>query len=398
VVGFARARGLQVAPQGTGHAAAPLGSLEDTILLKTSRMRGVEIDPVTQRARAEAGALWGDVTGQAAEHGLAALAGSAADVGVVGYTLGGGIGWLARKHGLAANSVAAVEIVTADGWLVRADAENQADLFWAIRGGGGSFGIVTAIEFALYPIAEVYAGALFFPWERSAEVLQAWRDWTETVPDEVTSLGRILQFPPIPDIPEHLRGRSFVVVEATYAGGEVEGAALVQPLRQLGPEIDTFGMIPATALQELHMDPPHPVPGVGDGMLLADADPEAIDALVATTGPGSGSPFVSVEVRHLAGALAKSSPSHGALSSLDADYALFAVGIPMSSDVATAIEATLQSMRQTLAPWDAGVKYMNFTETPTGGGGLHAQHAYHRLRRIKAQYDPKNVIRSNHPV
>src|SRR6185295_5504701 len=171
-------------------------------------MRGVTIDPVARSARAEAGVLWAEVSNAAAEHGLAALAGSSPDVGVVGYTLGGGISWLARKHGLAANNVTAVELVNAEGDLIRADAENRPDLFWALRGGGGSFGVVTALEFSLFPISDVYAGTLFFPLERGTEVLRAWRRWVEDVPEEITSVGRFLQFPPIPDIPEPLRGGS----------------------------------------------------------------------------------------------------------------------------------------------------------------------------------------------
>jgi FAD/FMN-containing dehydrogenase len=151
-----------VTAQGTGHFANSLDSLADTILVKTVRMRGVAIDLEARTARAEAGVLWEEVSAAAAEHGLAALSGSSPDVGVVGYTLGGGLGWLARRYGLAANSVVAVELVTADGRLVRADRRNEPELFWAVRGGGGSFGVVTAIEFALYPVSEVYAGILFF--------------------------------------------------------------------------------------------------------------------------------------------------------------------------------------------------------------------------------------------
>src|SRR6185436_19824474 len=147
---------------------------------------------------------------RASELGLAALHGSTPDVSVAGYALGGGVGWYGRRHGLAANSVLAIELVTADGELRRVDRDNEPDLFWALRGGGGSFGLVTALEFQLYPVAEVYAGVLFFPWERSAEVLHAWREWTATAPDEVTSVGRILQIPPIEEVPEFLRGQNFV--------------------------------------------------------------------------------------------------------------------------------------------------------------------------------------------
>src|SRR5205823_5583506 len=287
------------------------GDLGDTVLLKTSRMRRVEIDAETQTARVEAGVIWIEVVEAAAEHGLAALAGSSPDVGVVGYTLGGGLSWLARKYGFAANQVTAVELVTADGRFVRADRENEPDLFWAVRGGGGSFGVVTALEFRLYPLTEVYAGVLFWPVERATEVLNAWREWIETVPDELTSVGRILQLPPLPDIPEPLRGRSFVVVETIYAGGEEEGVALNAPLRALEPELDTVAIVPMEALSHLHMDPEFPVPGAGEGMLLEELDPEAIDALVDSA---VGSSLLSVEVRHLGGAVGRPSPLHGALS------------------------------------------------------------------------------------
>lgn len=195
------------------------------------------------------------------------------------------MGWLARRHGLAANSVLAVELVAAEGRLVRADRDHHPELFWALRGGGGSFGVVTALEFALYPVRDLYAGVIFWPAERAAEILHAWREWVETVPDEVTSVGRLMQFRPIPDVPDALRGRSFVLVEAAYLGSESNGAEILRPLRELGPELDTMAMIPAAALSSVHMDPPEPVPGVGDGTMLAELPPQAVDALVAAAGP-----------------------------------------------------------------------------------------------------------------
>src|SRR6476619_5685263 len=185
VVRYARANGYRVAGQSTGHNAHPLAAgLDHTVLVKTHRMRGVRIDADARVARVEAGALWMDVTNPAGELGLAPLAGSSPDVGVAGYSLGGGISWLGRKYGLAANSVIAIELVDADGTIMRASAVENPDLFWAMRGGGGSFGIVTHIEMRLYPVSEVYAGWLIFPMERAEEVLTAWRDWVDTVPDE----------------------------------------------------------------------------------------------------------------------------------------------------------------------------------------------------------------------
>jgi hypothetical protein len=398
VVRWARSRGLRVAPQGTGHNAAAMGSLAHTVLVKTERMRGVEIDAERRIARVEAGVLWGEVSEEAAEHGLAALAGSSPDVGVVGYSLGGGISWLARRYGLAANSVTGVELVNADGELVRADEDNESELFWALRGGGGSFGVVTALEFRLYPIAEVYAGVLFFPIERGREVLYAWRKWIEDVPDEVTSVGRFLQFPPIPDIPEPLRGGSFVVVEATSLLDEAATSELLRPLRELRPAMDTFATIPIARLSSLHMDPEHPVPGAADGMLLRDFPEEAIDAIVAAAGAGSGSPLLSVEVRHLGGALGRRQPGHGALATVEAGFAMFAVGVAMTPELGAAVRAQIEIVQAAIASWDAGRDYLNFTERRERGERLFGGTTYRRLQTVKGKVDPADVFRSNHPV
>jgi hypothetical protein len=332
-----------------------------------------------------------------AEHGLAALAGSAKDVGVVGYTLGGGIGWLARRHGLACSSVLAVEAVTADGRIVRADADSEPELFWALRGGGGSFALVTALEFALHPVAEVYAGALFWPLERAGEVLQTWSGLVAAAPDELTSLGRLMQFPPIPEVPEPFRGRAFVLVEAAYCGREADGAALLEPLRELGPEMDTLATIPVDGLGELHMDPPQPVPFAGDGMLLSGLPTDAVDALVGIAGAGSGSPLLSVEVRQLGGALANASPSGGALSSFDAGFALYAVGMAMDAEMKAAVQSHAAGVQDVLEAWSAG-SFMNFTERRADPRELFDATTYERLRRVKAEYDPDDVIRGNHSI
>src|SRR4051794_14666546 len=345
LVEFAREHGLRVAPQGTGHNAAPIESLADSLLLKTERMRELRVDPAARTVRAGAGVLWAEVTNAAAEHGLAALAGSSPDVGVVGYTLGGGVSWMVRKHGLAANNVIAIELATADGQIVRADARSHADLFWALRGGGGSFGVVTAIEFELLPVAQVYGGMLAFPMERAGEVLQAWRGGAGGVPAEVPSLGRLLRVPPLPDIPEPVRGRHLAVVEATILLDEAEAAALLEPLRALGPEIDTFATIPAAALQHLHMDPPNPVPGRSTAMLLSELTEDAVDALVDVGGADREVPLVSIELRHLGGAAARPHASHGAGGTIDAEFGMFAVGMAMTPEMAAAIDAYAPALR-----------------------------------------------------
>jgi len=395
VVDFARDAGLRVAPQGTGHAAPALGPLTDTILLKTHRLRNVTVDPERRVARAEAGAIWIDVVAAAAEHGLAALAGSSPDVGVVGYTLGGGLSWLARKHGIGANQVVAIEVVTADGEAKRVDRENDPDLFWALRGGGGTFAVVTAIEFNLFPYEEVYAGILWFPVERAAEILRAWRTWTAMVPDEMTSVGRILQFPPLPFIPEPVRGKSFVVVEAIYAGDPADGELWLSPLRDLEPVMDTVTTMPIAELSRLHMDPEGPAPGVGDGTMLSAFDEDAIDALVETT---VGAPLLSAEVRHLGGAVARPSVEHGALSHFEDEYLMFTVGIAPTPEAAEAVHGAVARVLTALEPWHARQTYSNFAESTRRGGSFHGEAAYHRLKRIKKAVDPHDVIRANHEL
>ncbi|HET9186084.1 MAG TPA: FAD-dependent oxidoreductase, partial [Solirubrobacterales bacterium] len=213
-VEYAKAEGLRIGAQRTGHSAEPLGDLADTLLVRTAAMNTVSIDPRQEIARVGAGALWGDLVPQASLGGFAACHGSSPTVGIVGYSLGGGVGWYGRKHGLQCNRITAVELVDATGTERRVDAEADAELFWALRGGGGDFGIVTALEFELLPIAEVFAGALFFPAARAAEILHAWHEWTAGAPDEVTSVGRMLSFPPFPEIPEPMRGKDFAIVEA----------------------------------------------------------------------------------------------------------------------------------------------------------------------------------------
>ncbi|MDR5698601.1 FAD-binding oxidoreductase [Agromyces aerolatus] len=408
-VNTAREAGLAVAPQATGHNAGPLAAddgLADAILLRTHELRGVEVDVDARVARVEAGAQWGDVIAAVAPHGLTALAGSSHDVGVVGYTLGGGLSWLARSHGIAANHVIAAEVVTADGRTRRVDAEHDEDLFWAIRGGGGDFAIVTALEFRLYPIATIVAGALFFPLERTEEVLQAWRTWTETVPDAVTSLGRVLRIPPMPELPPFLAGKSFVAIEVAIQETPDRADELLAPLRELGPDLDSVHPQPTAELLQLHMDPPEPVPGFGDGMALAELGPDTVRAFADATGPDSDCALLSVEIRHLGGmvrpsvatrhAASRGLPFPGATAGFDAGYAVYAVGIA-APGLGEVLAASLDRVRAAIAPWQADLGYLNFAEYPVAPESLFGDRL-RRLRAVKDDVDPAGVLRSNHPV
>jgi hypothetical protein len=396
-VRFAALHGLRVAAQGTGHNAGPLGDLGDTLLLRTDLMRGVTIDAERMIARVDAGVLWQQVTEAAAEHGLAALAGSSADVGVVGYTLGGGVSWLARSHGLGANSVIAIELVTADGEICRVDEQNDPHLFWALRGGGGAFGVVTALEFRLYPMTGVHAGAFFWPIERAADVMHAWREWTVDLPASVMSAARVMAFPPIVDVPEPLRGRAFVIVEAVLQDAAAAADALLSELRRLEPTMDTFATVPLPALSALHMDPPGPTPGVGDGALIRELDEDAVDAFLSVAATARGQSIGTAEFRLLGAALAPGQESGGAVSGLNGSYLLFAGGMAPTADSAAVVRHELDDLLATMAPWRSDSDYLNFAESPVSAERLYGA-ALPRLREVKRRIDPHDIIRSNHPL
>jgi FAD binding domain len=398
VVRFAREQGLRVAPQGTGHNAPARSGVDESILLNTRLMRGVEIDFEARCARVEAGALCADLTGPASELGLAALAGSSPDVGLVGYTLGGGIGWLARAFGMCCNSVLSFDVVTGAGEQLHVDADHHPELFWALRGGTGSPAVITAMELRLIAMPELYAGAMLWPWEQASEVLHAWRAWTLDAPESVTTSARILQVPPFPEIPEVVRGRKFVCIGGAVIGDQGYATEVLAPLRALEPEIDMFTMAPPIALSHLHMDPEQPVPGIGDHAMLEQLPAEAIDAFVAVAGHESGSPLLAVELRHLGGALSRVTAGAGARSRLEAPYILFAVGVPMTPELGAAIPPRLAQVKAALAPWHAERTYLNFAEGPTDVSTAFGADAFAALRAVKAKYDPRDTIHANHAI
>jgi FAD/FMN-containing dehydrogenase len=394
VVRAARRAGLRAAGQSTGHNAGPLGDLSATVLVKTSGMGGVSIDAADRIARVGAGVVWEDVVDAAAPHGLLALHGSSPTVGVAGYSLGGGMGWLARSHGLQTNSLTAIELVTADGELVRTDAENDPELFWALRGGGGNFGIVTALEFRLYEITEIYAGFMVWYWSEAARVLPVYAQWAASAPDHVTTSFRIMQLPPLPEIPEPIRGRSIVIIDGAVQGDP----AVIEPLRALAPEIDTFAVIPAPALVRLHQDPEEPMPYKGDTALIESLPAEAVEALLQMAGPKSGSPLTIVELRQLGGALGRRAPGHGAAHGIDAEFVLFLCGMALDARMGAFMVDYMHRVKAALAPWSGQGHYLNFAEERVDAADTFGADAWARLRAVKARVDPENAIHANHAI
>jgi FAD binding domain-containing protein len=398
VVRFARERGLRVAPQATGHNAGPLGALDGTILMKTSGMHRVAIDADRRIARVEAGALWEDVVDAAAAYGLVALHGSSPDVGVVGYSLGGGMGWLARSHGFQTNNLTAVELVTGEGRLVRTDRENEPELFWALRGGGGNFGIVTAVEFKLFELTEIFAGFMLWDWRHAERVLTAWTAWAETAPDAATTSLRIMQMPPLPELPEVVRGRQLVMIDGAVLGDPAEAARIIAPLRALEPELDTFAMVPAPSLVRLHQDPEEPMPYTSETALIEELPRAAIQGLLELAGPGSGSPLAGVELRQLGGALGRVTPGHGALAKLDARFVLFCVGLALDADMEAEMLGHATRIKARMAPWSGNGAYLNFAEHAIDASHSFGAFTYRRLQAVKARVDPLGVIHANHAL
>jgi FAD/FMN-containing dehydrogenase/enamine deaminase RidA (YjgF/YER057c/UK114 family) len=400
VVRAAAATGLRIAPQSSGHAAAPLADrLGSTVLLRLHELTGVTVDAEARTARVVGGTLWADVVAAAAPYGLTALHGSSPDVAVAGYTLGGGLSFYGRQHGLATNSVVALEVVTASGAVVRASESENAELFWALRGGGGSFGVVVAIELRLLPIADVFAGMLLWPLERAPEVVRAWARWTREVPETVTTSLRVMSFPPLPELPPFLSGRRIVVVDGAVLEDDHRAAELLGPLRALAPEMDTFARIPAAGLLAVHMDPPGPTPNVGDHAVLDALPDAAVDALLAEVGPGTTTSLMFAELRHLGGALGRPAAGAGALAKLPGMYALFCVAVAPFPEAAAVGAADARKVIDALAAFSGGRSILNFAERAgTDASTAFEDEAVVRLRAVKAEVDPAGVFQGNHEV
>jgi FAD/FMN-containing dehydrogenase len=394
---LARDEGLRVAPFATGHMAIALPDLSDTLLLRTHIAEPVRIDPVARTARVAAGTRWDPVVAAAAEHGLIGVHGSSATVGVVGYLLGGGLSLYGRRYGLASNHVRAIELVDAEGEQRRVDASNDPDLFWALRGSGGSFGVVTAIEFDLFERTTVYAGTLFWPVAQARAALTAWTAWCATTPPELSSAFRVLNLPSVPQVPEPLRGTPLAAIDVVLLGDAAQGDALVAPLRAVGPALmDTLGEVPSAAVARVLMDPEDPVPALSTTGMIDQLDAAAIDAFTEAT--GEGNVLLSVALRQLGGALAVAPEGAGAAAELGDGFLLFGVGVPTGPDGADAIAAGCERVRTAMAPWLGERDYLTFVEQGGDAARGFAPDVYARLVEIRERVDPQRRFVAPHRI
>ncbi|WP_344571411.1 FAD-binding oxidoreductase [Streptomyces fulvorobeus] len=400
-VRFARDHGLGVAVQATGHGAC-LPADERAIFLDSRAMDGVRVDPERRTARLEAGVLWQDVIPLAAEYGLAPLNGSAPFVGAVSYTLGGGIGVLSRRYGYAADHVRRIEVVTADGELRVADEEENPDLFWALRGGKGNFGVVTAIEVELMEVSRLYGGGLWFPAESVRDVLHLYRTWAARVPEEMSSSFFMLDWPDVDGVPDELRGRFALHLRLCYLGAPEEGERLIRPLREVAPTLlDTVADIPYTRVGSIHNDPPTPGSYYINNFQLTTLDEGTVEAVLALVGPGTKS-AVSLEVRHLGGALSRPPRVPNAVAHGPAQFQVYSAGVLGIGEDELVYEGH-DRVLATLAPWSTGTRMLNFMAgiahtDPADVREAYTAEAYDRLLSLKKTWDPGNTFRFNHNI
>ena len=396
VVKASAAVGLRVVPLGTGHGAGALvNDIRGAVLLRTSALTGIAIDAARGTARAAAGVQWGDLVDRAALDGLTGRHMSSPDVGVVGSSLGGGISWYAREHGLQSSALTSVEVVLADGTLVRADDECEPDLMWAARGGAGGFGVVTAVEFDLLRLSSAYAGGLLWSLEHAEPVLRTWAAWAPTAPERVTTAVRLMHVPDLPWLPEPLRGRHVVLIDGAVTGDPETAERLLAPLRALGPELDTFATLPAPALTRLHQEPEGPAPGYARSSLLGEVPDAAVDALLGTVEDGALSRLSILELRQLGGALSRPAGRPAALDSVDGQFLLVAIGADADPASWPAMREAGAGVLAALAPWQSGY-YLPMSDEATASASASLHDVTARLARIRRAADPDGVFARRH--
>jgi FAD/FMN-containing dehydrogenase len=371
-------------------------------MITTRRMQGVHVDPVRRTARVEAGVKWERVMEAAAPHGLAGMRGSSSDVGVVGYTLGGGLGSFGRKHGFAADSVRSLEIVTADGAIRTVCADSEPELFWAVRGGKGNLGIVTQLEIDLLPVRELFGGGVFFDGADAARLLHTYRGWAATLPEEATTSIAIMRMPALEFVPEPLQGRTVVHLRYAWIGADLaEGERLVQPMLAAGrPLLGFLHPLLVTEMDSIHMDPVDPLPAWEKGMGLAELTEEAVDALLAAAGPQVEIPLLMVELRQLGGALSRQPAAPNAVAGRDVPWELFVLG-PAVPELAGVLPLVGRGVLGAMAPWQAEgglFNHLGDVSGPDEVARVYPPAVLARLREVKAAVDPDGMFTFGHAI
>ena len=397
-IAWVRQHGLLLAVRGGGHNVAGTGTCDTGVVLDLVEMNDVTVDTDLNTIRAGGGCTWAQVDSAASAFGLASPGGLISSTGVAGLTLGGGFGWLSRKHGYSSDNLLEVELVTADGATERVGTDRHPELFWALRGGGGNFGVVTAFTFRGHPVGTVLGGPLLFRAERAAHVLDAYADWAPTVPDEMTTMVAFVTAPPAPFVPDDLRGRPVLAVLLCHAGDLDSGRAVVDELRQTcGPDADANGPMPYPVLQQLQdAGAPHGIRSYWKSGYLAEFTAEIRD-LLAEAAHGAPTTLSQIHVQQLGGAMSRG--TDGAVGHRDAAYVVNILGNTMDPREDETTTSWVRETFEQLQPHCTGA-YVNFLDADDAArvSSAYSSAAWLRLQDVKRQWDPDNLFRLNHNI
>ena len=401
-VDVARHNGVLVAVRSGGHSVAGKSTCEDGMVIDLAGLKRVDVDPEARTARAGGGVLWGEFDAATQEHGLHTPGGRVTTTGIGGFTTGGGYGWTSSKHGLTCDNLISAEVVLADGSVVRASETENPELFWGIRGGGGNFGVVTEFEFRLHPLGPiVLAGLALWPIDRAREVLRGWRDIVDEAPDELSTACVIITAPPEEFVPDHLKGQAALGMAAMYVGDPDEGAPIVQPLKDLGPEVDLIAPMPYTAFQAI-LDPSAPkgYRNYWRGEYLSGLSDDAIETFHehAPAVRAAGIPFSQMIIFRLGAGVTALDDDATAFSHRDAEYLFHPISVwedpAQDEEVIAANRAFAEAMR----PFGTGGVYLNFTREADRVRDAYGAEKYERLVALKDRYDPDNLFRGNQNI
>lgn len=390
---FAAANNLPVTVQATGHGIA--SDMDGALLIHTRALNNVAINEGARTATVGAGVSWKTVLSMGEGFGLVGLCGSAPGVSVAGYTTGGGIGPMARTFGAASDRVRSFDVVTGDAVLRHVTAGTEPDLFWGLRGGKGSLGIITGMEFELLPLPMIYAGALFFGPSDVAAVLRAWARWCPALPAEATTSVAMMQLPPLPGVPEPLAGKFTIAVRYVYTGAADDGASWLAPMRAAGAVLmDAVGPMPSSMLGLVHSDPEDALPAAEGHVLLADFDESAADALLQAAGPDSSSPQLMVEIRQFGGTLGETPEVDSALCHREAAFGFYTVGVGAPPDL-PGISSHSVGLQQDMSNWAYAGTLPNFSAGSGAAGfaGNYTAPVLERLTSLAGRFDPDRLFR-----
>jgi FAD/FMN-containing dehydrogenase len=403
-VAIARAAGCDLAVRAGGHSVAGLSVCDDGVVLDLRAMNAVAVDPERRTATVGAGATWAELDSATAAHGLGCTGGLISTTGVAGLTLGGGIGWLQRKHGLSCDNLIAADIVTAEGEVVRTSETERPKLLWGLRGGGGNFGVVSQFEFRLHPVSTVLGGLMLFTLAQARDLLKAFRDWAPDAPDDASMLIAIMTAPPEPFVPTELVGQPVMGLVGCWCGDLEAGLAAIAPFRALGPAVDVFGPMPYVALQGmLDAGAPKGLRNYFRSGFLDDLDDEVVDVLL-DHGARLPSPMSALHLHQMGGAVGRVAPAESAFSGRSAAYTYNIVSTwvdPAEDDVHIAAN---RAFADALAPLAAPGRYVNFMAEDEAVPGpdrvrsAYGSAVYERLSRLKREYDPANLFHRNQNV